>query len=206
MADPVTIALIVGAAAGVGSSVVKDKKIKQILGGISLAGLGVGGAGALGAFGGGGAATLGAATAGAPLTAAGGGAANFGAAGLAGPIGPLGVSSNFGAAGLGPLLSPSNPQLAGGLSQIAIPGAGATAAGGGSALASLGPSLQLAGTLGSTVGGLFGQQDDQLALASATAAQRPPVFPPPAFEPTALRLQEILAEEERLKRERRRLG
>ena len=54
--DPLTIALLVGAGAGAGSLFTKDKTTKQVLGGISLAGLGIGGAGALGAFGGGGAA------------------------------------------------------------------------------------------------------------------------------------------------------
>ena len=64
MADPVTIALLAGTAAGVGSQFTKDKTTKNILTGISLAGLGVGTAGSLGAFGGGAAA---AGTAG-PLT------------------------------------------------------------------------------------------------------------------------------------------
>ena len=54
--DPVTIALLVGAGAGVGSQFTKDKTTKQVLSGISLAGLGIGGASALGAFGGGAAA------------------------------------------------------------------------------------------------------------------------------------------------------
>ena len=71
--DPLTIALLVGAGAGAGSLFTKDKTTKQVLGGISLAGLGIGGAGALGAFGGGGAAA----------GAAGGGAA---ATGTAGPL------------------------------------------------------------------------------------------------------------------------
>ena len=65
--DPVTIALLVGAGAGAGSLFTKDKTTKNVLSGISLAGLGIGSAGSLGAFGGGGAAAGAAGSAG-PLT------------------------------------------------------------------------------------------------------------------------------------------
>lgn len=158
MSDPVTLSLIIGSAAGAGSLATNDKTLKNVLGGISLAGLATGGAGALGAFGGAGAA----ATTPSVLQAA-----------TPAPAGVAGAASRLA------------PTAASGLS--------------------LSDKLQLATLGGGTLGGVLAPEQPPRQEIFPPILPPRPIQPTP-FEPSAVRLSQLLGEEERLRRRRTGLG